>query len=230
MTNLNDAFDVWKKDSTTPNMTSLLGAANPVLDKAVTSYAGRTSPVLKSRAKVLALKAFRSFDPKRGAKLRTHLMIQLQPLRREAVRSGQILQTPERSVYDRTAIERARQEFSSTFQRDATDTEIADRVGLSVPRIRQIQSAPTVMTPGQMGESVAPPAIQEKASDIWLEYVYYELEPSDKHILDWRLGRHGQPKLSNNAIAKKLGMSPAAISQRTAKIIARLQEGEGLDL
>ncbi len=230
MADLNDAFDVWKKDSSTPNMTSLLGAANPVLDKAVTSYAGRTSPVLKSRAKVLALKAFRSFDPKRGAKLRTHLMIQLQPLRREAVRSGQILQTPERAVYDRKAIDQAHQDFSSTFQRDPTDNEIADRVGLSVPRIRQIRSIPSVVTPGQLGESVAPAVEEDRASDIWLEYVYHELDPNDKHILDWRLGRHGRDKLSNNDIAKRLKMSPAAISQRTAKIIARLQEGEGLDL
>lgn len=231
MTDLNQAFDFWKKAPTQDNAARLVEAASPVLDRAMTTYAGQGNPILKARAKSLAMKAFKTYDPRKGTKLRTHLMIQLQPLRRAAVHSTQLLHAPERMVYDRQAIDQATKDFSRTYQREPSDAELADKTGLSAQRIRRVrQRMLPVATTGQFGEEVDVPVSAIKPSDIWLEYVYHELQPADKNILDWRLGRHGRERLSNNDIAKRLGLSPAAVSQRTARIIARLQEGEGLDI
>jgi DNA-binding NarL/FixJ family response regulator len=41
-------------------------------------------------------------------------------------------------------------------------------------------------------------------------------------ILEHALGLHGKPVLQNQQIAKKLRLSPGAVSQRKAKIQAKL--------
>ena len=50
-------YESWSKDQTPENMGHLLSAAQPVIDRAVTSYAGGDKG-LTSRAKILASKAF----------------------------------------------------------------------------------------------------------------------------------------------------------------------------
>lgn len=226
---LDDVYKQWKQNPTPEASAGLLREANPILDRAITTYAGRTGPIMKAQAKSLALNAFETFDPKRGTKLRTHLMIRLQPLRRAAVQSGQVLSVPERMFYDRQRLDEARSEFSSVRDRDPTDDELADITGLSALRIRNVRKAMRpVVTPGQLGEEYEVPVDAPSAEDTWMEYVYYELAPVDKQILDWRLGRHGQDRIANNEIAKRLKLSPASISRRMAAIVARLQEGEGL--
>lgn len=230
MAEMDDAFGVWKKTPTPDNAASLLNTASPVLDRALTTYAGRSNPILKAQAKSLALDAFKTYDPKRGAKLRTHLMIQLQPLRREAIKSSLILRMPERMAYDRRALDDATSEFSSMFNRDPNDMELADKTGLSVKRIRMIRAQQPAIVSTQLGEDLDVPVKDTRLGDIWMDYVYHELDPVDKSILDWRLGQHGAPKLSNNEIARRLKITASAVSQRTGKIIARLQEGEKLEL
>lgn len=225
---MTNAFESWKRQPTAAGMSQLLSAADPILGRAVTTFAGRQSPVLKSRAKSLAIKAFRSYNPKAGTKLHTHLMTQLQPLRRSAIQSGQIIHQPERMTYDKRTLRDAQSTFVDSRGREPSEDELADATGLSVRRVRAIAKLRATVATGQLGTEYEVPAEDPSAEDMWLEYVYYDLEPRDKQILDWRLGRHGKERLPNNEIAKKLRISAAAVSQRMARIAERLQEGEGL--
>ncbi len=225
---LKNAFGTWNQQQTPANMSSLLRVASPIMDKAVTTYAGRQSPVLKSKAKSLAIKAFRSYNPNMGTKLRTHLMTQLQPLRRSAIRSGQIIREPERMVYDRRTLHNAQRTFIDQFGRDPAQDELADTTGLSVRRIRAIQKTRPAVATGQFGDTHEIATEDDSAADMWMEYVYHDLDPRDKQILDWKLGRHGQERISSTEIARRLGISSAAVSKRTANIATRLQEGEGI--
>ena len=230
MTELNSAFDAWKKTPSNLSSAQLLRAAAPVMDKAMTSYAGRKGPILKARAKLLALSAFKKYDPNKGTKLGTYLMTQLQPLKRVGLQTGQAVHVPEQLVYDKTSVDNSRKAFQASLGREPSDDELADRTGLSATRIRMVGRVPTVVSGTQAeGGSYGPGITQNTAEDNWLEYVYHELSPKDKLILDYRLGRHNREKLSNNEIARKSGMTPSAVTQRMAKIVARLQEGEGLN-
>ena len=231
MKRLDSAFDAWKTTPTKALSAQLLTAANPIMDKAMTSYAGRQGPVLKARAKLLALNTFKAYDPKKGAKLSTYLMTQLQPLRRVGLQTGQAVHVPEGLTYDKSSVTKSRKAFQATFGREPSDHELADDTGLSIARIRRVGEVPTVVSGTQAeGEGYGPGVLRSTAEDNWLEFVYYELLPTDKLILDHRLGRHGKAKLSNNEIAVRTKMTPSAVTQRMAKIVARLQEGEGLNL
>jgi DNA-directed RNA polymerase specialized sigma subunit len=61
--------------------------------------------------------------------------------------------------------------------------------------------------------------------DLWIDAVYGELDGRDRKIMDWTLGWHGQPKLTKTEMAKRLGMSVSAITQRAMRIANRVDEG-----
>jgi DNA-directed RNA polymerase specialized sigma subunit len=64
------------------------------------------------------------------------------------------------------------------------------------------------------------------ASDIWLEYVHHDLDPIDKKILEWKTGMYGKQVLSTNEIARRLNITPSAVSQRAAKIAMKIEAGQ----
>ena len=63
------------------------------------------------------------------------------------------------------------------------------------------------------------------AEDIWLEYVHHDLDPVDKKVLEWKTGLYGKTILSTNEIARRLKITPGAVSQRASKIAMKIEEG-----
>jgi predicted transcriptional regulator len=43
--------------------------------------------------------------------------------------------------------------------------------------------------------------------------------------MEWKTGIYGKQILSTNDIAKKLGLTPGAVSQRASRILAKVNEG-----
>jgi RNA polymerase primary sigma factor len=227
-----EAFDKWKGEPSQPNLQELLKKANPVIDSAVQSY-GRGNPALRSQAKVLAVKAFQSYDPKQGTKLRTHLLTQLQPLSRHSRLYENIVHVPERVSADLYRMNQSKQQFMDEHGREPVDQELADHSGLSVKRLAHIQgfahkemaeSGLHEMDDGDQGV-MYPGIAKADPQQVWLEYVHHDAEPIDKQILEWRTGYNGKPKLSVNEIAGKLKITPGAVSQRSAKLAKLIAEG-----
>lgn len=233
---MEEAYGVWKQKPTPENMGSLLEKAGPTIDSALRSYAGG-NPALKARAKKLAIEAFKTYDPKRGAKISTHLMTQLQPLTRQAREFSQVTKTPERVSADLYKMKQAELEHFDQHARPPSDKELADRSGLSVRRLGKLrrynlgevsESGLTEMDEGEQA-TMYPGVNKLDPHAVWLEYVHHDLAPIDQKILEWRTGFNGNEVLPNNEIAKRLKLSPGAISQRAAKIAQKLSEMEGVE-
>jgi DNA-directed RNA polymerase specialized sigma subunit len=230
---MEDAYKLWQEQPTPDNMGKLLEAASPNIDSAIRSYGGG-NPALRSRARRIAIDAFKTYDPKKGAKLSSHLMTQLQPLQRHAREYSQLVKVPERVSLDLYKLKQAEQTHMDTKGREASDKELADHTGFSMRRIAKLRNfkkgevAESGLTEMDEGESaVMYPGVQQlDPSMIAMEYVHHDLMPIDQMILEWKTGYNGKPILSNNEIAKRLSLSAGAISQRSAKIAARLAEGE----
>lgn len=229
---LDSAYETWKTDPSPQNMGLAIQAANPVINSALQSY-GQGNQALKGRAKLLAAKAIQSYDPSKGAKLRTHLMNQMQPLTRSAKQYSQPVHIPERVQADLYQVEEGGQRFFNDYGREPSDDELADLTGLSIKRIAHVRSMRNIGMPesaliqsGEEGEEQFMPGMESVSPEqIFIEYLHHDLDPVDQKILEWRTGLYGKPKLSNNEIAKKLGLSAGAISQRAAKISKRLAAG-----
>jgi len=221
-------FDAWKKTPTPENASNLLRVIDPVLQSAMRTYGGQgsTSPTLRSKAKMIALDSLQRYDPKK-AKLRTHLMTNLQGLQRSAAEEAQAINVPERVRLDNVRLREASAELSDRLGREPSDAELSRHTGLSMRRLSHIRKAQPPLFEGaletfanDMGETeqAMPAVVQHDDNDAWLRFVHMDLEPQDQFIMESILGMNGKPILPKGVIARKLGLSPSAVSQRAARI------------
>lgn len=223
-----EPYQLWRTTPSPENADNLLKAINPVLTAALRNYAPMpASPTIKSRAKLMALDALGRYDPMQ-AKLRTHLLFQLQGLRRHAARENQIIQLPEQVGLDLNALHKTEEELKDRLGRDPSDHELSRHAGLSLKRISYIRQAKQPVLESALHSAVSPddlysPAVQDDGmAKLWQDFVYQDLAPTDQLIMEHSLGLHGRPVLSTQAIARKLGITSGAVSQRKAKIQAKM--------
>jgi DNA-directed RNA polymerase specialized sigma subunit len=225
-----DLYPQWKSGRTPEINTQIVKSLQPIIDTAVTSYAGQNaSPNVRSKARLMALKALDTYDPTRG-NVKTHLLSQMQSLRRLSAKEQNIISIPEQVAFDHRRLNDAENELLDSFGRPATDIELADMTGLSTRRIKKIrafnQPISEGMTAARTGDSDDATNTEiasvlpnyTKHTDAWLDFVHDDLSPTDQLIMDMTLGRNGRRRVSTQEIANKLRITPGAVSQRAAKI------------
>ena len=224
---MNDRFNTWKQKNDEGSLNELITSAKPVIDSALKTYVGFEDPAARSHAKVLASRAFKSYDSTKGTQLRTHLLTQMQPLRRFASRRRNVLKIPERVQYDLGALQEAEAELRDTLDRDPSDIETADHTGLSASRIQHIRKFANrpVSSTYQSETGIGGEPKSTGAMDAWTDYVYHDLPATDRKIMEWRTGYGGSVQLSNNEIAKRLRLTPGAVTQRASRIAQILEQG-----
>lgn len=226
------AFTAWKATPNPQTSAAFLTAAKPILDTALTTYGGGApSPTLRGRAKILALDAMGSYDPKKG-NIRTHLISQLQSLRRFANAERQPISIPEQVFFQRGALSAAETTLEDRLGRQATTSELARHLGISTKRLGYIRKAHVPVNTGAVtdldGEVSEPASVipgNPAGIAAWREFVHRDLDPVNQTILEHTFGMFGRGILTTNELAKRLGISAGAISQRKAKIQAMLEEG-----
>jgi DNA-directed RNA polymerase specialized sigma subunit len=226
---LESAYSQWQNAQTQQNLRRVIDAASPVISTAMTSYAGGDR-ALRGRAKALAAKAVKSYDPERGTKLGTHLMIQLQPLRRSFTQRMLPVSMPERVQLELSRLNQAEDVFKQTHEREPSDEELSDELGLSKRRIAHLRKfsrgavSESQLRDPESGEAYQPGTAQVTPEDVWLEFVYHDLDPIDKKIMEWKTGLYGKSRLGTSEVARRLNITPSAVSQRAAKIANKLEE------
>ncbi len=226
---LQDAYDIWKKNDFSPEYTgNFLGTAQPVIDKAITSFGGGQKDVLSSYAKTLAIDAAKKYDPSHGTKLSNFLFAQMQPMQREYQARTHSLHVPELARQQLTQLDQTEQELAHELGRNPSDIEIAEKASISVPRLHYIRKhygqmeMPEGIWDAEKSEFIYAGTETQDPQDVIIEYVYHDSDNIDKQIMQYKGGLWNNPVLSTNEIAKKLGISSAAVSQRSARIDARL--------
>lgn len=224
-----DLVKIWQKDQGNTGMRDeLLKRMDKTMSNAIQSYAPGTGNKFRVKAANLTLNALRSYDPEKGSEPATHVMINLQRLSRYNAANANIMPEPEGVVLDRSRIQDQIDRFTDERGREPSTAELADLTGLSVKRIDSVMNNRTKV----MNESATLQADTLKdtqansaiSDNDYLEYVYASSDPVDQKIIEWTSGLHGNKTLSNNDIAKKLRISPAAVSQRRNKIDYKVSE------
>lgn len=184
----------------------------------------------------MALDALPRYDA-RQAKLKTFLMNQLQGLRRAAAKDAAVINIPEQVQLDHHHMARAEDELRDRLGRDPSTDELADETGLSARRIAYVRRLKMpaaeggVLQPlrGAEGDDFNDPAVRSPTGGddarAWHDFVYASLtDPADRVVMEHSLGLYGKPVLSNQEIARRLGVTPSAVSQRKTRIQGRLDE------
>lgn len=226
-----DVYNRYITDPSKSNASSLLTQLGPVIDRGISAHVGRQrSPTTRSHARRLALRAVQTYDPLRS-QLSTHVLNHLKGLRRVHRQQTHVLSVPERVVLDQRRLAEASAQLEDRLGREPTMQELADLTGMSIKRIRHIQTFRGPRAEGQISERAGVggelegfmPATQ-RLSDAWLNIVYDDLNPINKKIMEWTLGLDGEPVLSNKEIARRLSLSPGAVSQRKKLIQDKLNQ------
>jgi len=223
-----DLYEKWQRQPTPENMQVMLDALDPVITSEIQRFSG-PQDLLKHKARVLTVKAVKNYKPESGANIKSWVVTQMQPLSRYSNQLKPVY-TPEVAVQHAAEVNRLREQFILDEQRNPTDDELADVSGLSVKRIQSLASKTPVIMPESnydtgSDETVTTPAVSTPSQLSTVEDVVYEsLNDRDKAIHDFKVGRHGKPQLANQDIAKRLGISPAAVSQRSQQIAAQIAD------
>jgi DNA-directed RNA polymerase specialized sigma subunit len=231
------AWQTWKASPQDPEAhAALLKEMSPVIDRAAATHVKDVNPLIRSRARRMALDAAATYDPKKNASLETHLFGHLKGLKRYAAKTAQMISVPERVLLDRRTVTAASTELQEDLGRDPTDDELADRTGIPTKRLKYIRTFHPSVNEGRyeaIGEQDENgggymPAVQGPGSEAWLHVIYDELPPLDKKIFEHTLGWNGHPKLSNQDIAARLRRSPGYVSQRKLAIQQMLDKETAL--
>lgn len=226
-----EAYHRWAQAKDDPTLLSdVLRHVEPVINAEVQRYPG-SKPLLRSKAKVLATRAIKSYDPSSGARLSSWVVTNLQPLTRYGTEMSNLVHVPEVMRQEAAELAARRKELAEDLGSDPTDEALADHTGLSVKRIKAINSqVRAVVGEAQLdGDGVdgGAPSV-DTGGDARIpaaaHLVHQSLSDRDRRIMEWKTGHNNAPQYTNEDIAKRLGVTPAYVSQRSAAISGMIQQ------
>lgn len=227
MPSTEEHYAAYQADPSQENLVNVVDSLKPTMRYALSGFGAADDPVLAGKARLIAADAVKSWNPKAGAKLATHLTNQLQQLSRETRKYRSVAQVPERAQLDQYALYRAEQELKDKHGRDPSVDELADHTGMSIKRIEKVRRLNRV-TPSeiQFGDDGLSTSQEPDYLHEAIQYVHGESDYPNKKILEWSLGWGGEPVLPGTEIAKRLKLSEANLSRRTAILRGRVAELE----
>lgn len=221
-----DVYEAWKASPNPANTSAVLKAVDPIITSAVKSYGNGDNRNL-TQARILAVKALKTYDPKKNIQLNTYLMSQLKPLTRTARKRQNVIHIPENVYFNQQAIKTARDEHREQHGTDPDHIAIADKTGLTVRQIEKADRYNPAIVSSSMATSDKGDHMSDNKRDyydIWVDHVYNDMDEKDRKIFSGVSGYKGATIKPKQAIAKELKMSPAAVSYRISNIAKKLEE------
>jgi hypothetical protein len=208
-------------------MAGVLRSVRPIVDKAVSRFPKYNAAVLGGEARRLTIAAVKSFDPAQGTKLPSHIYNHLKPMGRFASTLG--------SVSNKSRLDRERtaeylkgiRDLTEINNREPLDEELRDYLRVDQKTLSKMRQASTAeVAEGQM-EFLPDQQDEDPRMALWTEYVYRDLDPRGKLIMDYKLGRNGKPMLGTEELALKLNLNPDYVNRKAGEIAKRILDGAG---
>ena len=191
------------------------------MKKAIQSAGVQPTPLNMGSAKKVVWDSLYSYDPDQGTKLRSWVQTQLQRVNRDIKNSRFSVKVPEARMAEAKRVRSLINEIEAETGFEPSDQMIMDRLGvnrLALQRSRQM--TPEITT----YESSYEPVDEDiSESDLVRDMVYHSLDNRDQLIMEYMFGYNNNEPRSSEEVAKKLKISPSAISQRAKKIREKLE-------
>lgn len=223
MDNINQTFDTWTKSKTPGNMQQVISAMSGDMDRAIQTAGGQPSPLTRGFAKGAVIKAMQSFDPGAGTQFRSWAQTQLRSLVRPVRQSRFTVKVPEIRARQSAQMRSMIDEIQAESGFEPSDAVIADKLGIPLSQVAKVRTggAPEVVS-GEIYTHDEP----ADESGLVKDMVYYSLAPRDQAIMEYAFSYNDVKALPSVDIARKLKISPAAVSQRLAMIRRMMAEAE----
>lgn len=226
-----DAWQAWKKTPTDTHASALLQQVSPLIHKEVNKWAGTLArPLLETEGKRLAMQAFHSYDPNKGAALGTHVVNQLQRMSRLSYANQNVARLPENKMLLFHGYHVAHGELSDALGRAPHTDEIADRLGWPVHKVEEYRKSigrKELLESGGLFETGDAGLYDADKQEHVVDFIHHGLPAHQKTIFEHLTGYSGAEQLSNTQIQKKLNMTQGQYSYAKAKLIEHVEKVHG---
>jgi RNA polymerase primary sigma factor len=217
----------WKRSPTDANLSALLRQVDPLIQRAVNPWAGSLArPLLEAEGKRLAVKAFESYDPNRGAALGTHVTNWLLKLSRLAYSNQNVARLPENKMLAFHKFHVANAQLADDLGRPPTADELADHLAWSLQHLedfrKSISHQELLESGGASTERESASLYESEAQDHLVDFIHHDLPPPQKLIFEHLTGYRGAEVLSNQEIMKRLGLTQGRFSYMKKKLVDHL--------
>lgn len=222
-----DAWRTWKTKPTDTNASALLAQVSPLIHKEVNKWSGTLArPLLETEGKRLAMQAFHSYSPDKGAALGTHVVNQLQRMSRLSYANQNVARLPENKMLLYHGFNVAHSELADSLGRAPTADELADRLGWPVDKVAEYRRSigrREMLESGGLFEGSDAGLYDADKSDHIVDFIHHDLPPPQKAIFEHLTGYGGAEVLSNQEIQKKLGLTQGQYSHLKGKLVTRVE-------
>ena len=221
-------LELWQQYKTTKSpmaLSALLKRMDPVIQSSVNKWSGAISrDVLLNEAKLLAVKAFDTYDPKKGTALATHLVTNLAPISRTVYTYQNTARMPENVTLKLHTYHTAVEHLKALHGREPSTDELHQELGWSaaeINRLRNYQRADLIESgPAVKGEMFF--NTKDDDDEDLLAAVFFDLLPDEKRLMEMVTGYNGHPKLDNQKIMQATGMSQAQLSYKKTQLTNKI--------
>lgn len=228
-------YDTYAAARTPGNLRAVVEEHRGFVNGVVRNMVGHVSPVIQTRAHLLAAEAVKRYDPARKVPLKSWIATGLMPIHRVAAKSSEIIRVPEALRRESMHLARSKAALAEKLLREPSPEELADHSGIPLAKQRRIASGPLwVKSEGSAqaamdsgGDDADASGLAVGAKDDLAEiqdYVYHDLDDIDKMVFRYRSGYDGAEKLPNMEIAKRLNLSPSTVTYRANRLQKTLEE------
>jgi len=223
-------WETWKQTPTPDSLGVLITQMKPVIYKATQINQGALSPaVIEAEAKLQALKAFKTYDPAKNVKLSTHVTNYMQKVNRINYQYQDIYSVPESRRIKFTTFNNAKERLREELGRDPTAEELANDLKWSRSEVQRFFSEQRYeLSDSQPHHSDL--GMHDTRDKTMLSYIYNDLTPQQKLLLEHTTGYGGKKILDNSGLTKKLGMTQSQLSYSKRQLAGIIKEKMGITI
>ena len=223
-------LELWKKWDRTRSpmdLEALLKQVDPIIHKTLQPLQGPVpSSVLSAEAKLQALKAFQTFQPGRGNQLSTHLTNYLRKVNRLVYKHQELYSVPEARRIKFHTFNTMKTNLQDQYDRDPTVEELASNLKWSNAEVgRFIKEDRKEFSDSQPYSNDF--HINSDPNYSMLAYVYNDLAPKDKLLLEHTTGYGGKRILNNSQLMRKFNMTQGQLSYAKKQLTDKIDKAMG---
>lgn len=224
-------MSLWKewKDTSNPFVLGrLMTSMQPIIQTTVNKFSSVPIPssAIEGEAKKQAINAFRTYNPRAGAALGTHVNNYMKKVNRFVYEHQNVGRIPEHRIIQIGTFQGVKSELRDKLSRDPSAIELSDELSWSLPEVERMERELMAEIPESAVADVDFTFSAQTEAQKILNFIYYELAPQEKVVFEHLTGWAGKPKISDHDIAARLGVNPDRVkklkSSITRKIAARM--------
>jgi len=216
-------WQTWKKTGDKEVLNNLLKTFNPLIQKEVNKWTGNLPrEFIEAEAKRLAVNAFKTYSPKKGA-LTTHLVNQLKPISRYVYTYQNIVRIPsEERIRKITIFKNALDDLETSLGRPPSTDELADYLKWNKKEIHKLMKElrPELVSTFEFAKE---PVYYDEHTRRILTAIYYDLTPRDRAIFEYLTGYNGRQIMSVEKLSKKFNVPRSYIEDLKNRIKKELK-------